>query len=636
MIPARPNPNFLHLLPWPTPSSPTQCAQLHAHLAVTGALLRPPALAHLLLSLSDPITSGGDLGYAFDLFSRVPFQPSTFLWNTLLRACCRHGVPRESIRLRSRMRREGVQPDAHTFQFLFRACGLSASVREGRAAHGSFLRAFDEDDVLVGNSLIHMYSEFGFMEASRRVFDKVSQKDVVSWTTIVGGYAKARLLDEARRLFDEMPVRNVVSWTSMIAGYSQVGRAEEAVRVFKDMLSANVMPDSVAIVSALSACSQLRDLDLGKWIHFFVNKRGLSVSRNLTVALVDMYSKCGDLFSARQVFDSIGWNILPACNAMIDGYCKLGHLDMARSLFDRMGDNRDIITFNSMISGYMQNSRFKEAFSVFAELRASGLTPDKVSTVSLLTACADLGALEQGKTLHAYILVSGINCDVFLWTALLDMYAKCGRIDQALRVFEMMDEKDVLAWTAIISGLAMNGKGKLALDYFSMMHKEGIRPNGVAYIGVLSACSHSGLVDEGRRHFEEMTTMHKIEPEIEHYGCMIDLLARGGYLKEAEGLIRSMPIEPNAVIWASLLAACRVHRDLDLAERAAKNLLLLESNGDAVYVQLCNIYASSGKSVNASEIRRMMEERGIKKTAGCSSIVVSGQVHEFIAGDKSP
>uniref|UniRef100_A0A1D1YTS7 Pentatricopeptide repeat-containing protein At2g29760, chloroplastic n=1 Tax=Anthurium amnicola TaxID=1678845 RepID=A0A1D1YTS7_9ARAE len=634
MLPLRPplSVPVAFLRPWPAPSTLKQCTQLHGRMTVSGALLHPPALAHLLVSLSDPATAG-DLGYAFQLFSRVP-RPSTFLWNTLIKACSRHGDPGESIRLYRRMRREGMEPDAHTFQFLFRACGLSASVQEGRAGHGSFLRAFGEGGVLVGNSLIHMYSELGFMDAARRVFDEVNQKDVVSWTTMVGGYAKARLVDEARMVFDEMPVRNVVSWTSLMAAYSQVGRAEEAVAVFKGMLLLDVMPDSVAIVSVLSACSQLRDLELGKWVHLYVDEQKIRISRNLTVALVDMYSKCGDLSSARRVFDSTGWNILPACNAMIDGYCKLGHLDMARSLFDFM-DDRDIISFNSMISGYIQNSKFEEALTVFAELRASGLKPDNVSMVSLLTACASLGTLEQGKTLHGYILVSAIPPDVFLGTALLDMYAKCGRIDQALLVFEMMDEKDMLAWTAIISGLAMNGKGKIALDYFLLMQEEGIRPNAVAYIGVLSACSHSGLVDDGRRHFEEMRTLHRIEPEIEHYGCMIDLLARGGHLSEAEGLVESMPMEPNSVIWASLLAACSIHRNLDLAEKAAKHLLHLEPHADAVYVQLCNIYARSGQSAHASEIRRMMEKRGIKKTAGCSSIVVLGQVHEFIAGDKS-
>ncbi|CAA6659008.1 unnamed protein product [Spirodela intermedia] len=532
------------------------------------------------------------------------------------------------------MRREGVEMDAHTFCFVFRACGLS-SAGESQAVHGNFLRAFGEgDDPLVGNSLIHMYSELGLIELSKKAFEGINHKDVISWTTIVGGYVKSGRLNEAQNLFDEMPVRNVVSWTSLMTGYSQAGRPAEAVRTFKAMLSANVMPDSVAIVSALSACSQLKDLELGRWIHAVVDDHNIRLTRNLSVAMIDMYSKCGDLPSARRVFDSTGWLNLSACNAMIDGYCKLGHVELARAIFDEMGD-RDLISFNSMIGGYVQNSDVRDALAVFSELRAMGLKPDNVTMVTLLAACASLGALQQGRALHAHVLVCSIRVDLHLGTSLLDMYAKCGRIEDARLVFEKMPEKDVLAWTAIISGLSVHGQGRAALEYFSDMQKQGIRPNGVAYIGVLTACSHSGLVEDGRWHFEEMRSLFRIEPEIEHYGCMIDLLSRGGYLREAEELIQAMPMEPNAVIWSSFLAACRFHGDVRLAEKAAGRLLLLEPHEDAAYVQLCNVYASSGMSASSSEIRRVMEERGIKKTAGCSSVVVNGEIHEFIAGDRS-
>ncbi|XXG68169.1 hypothetical protein AAC387_Pa06g1319 [Persea americana] len=621
-------PTFLQSL---TSASLKQCTQIHAQMIITGAISHPRMVASLLKSLAD--LHYGNLPYAVAIFHQIP-KASTFLWNTIIKACFRNHAPEESISFYLQMRRKDILPDNYTFQFLFKACSQCTLTQVGEAIHGNFTKLFDKSDVLVGNALIHMYSEFGWADVARQVFEEMGLKNVVSWTATVGGYVKIGAMAEARRLFDEMPERNVVSWTSMIAGFAQNGMAEEAVGYFRRMLAEKIRPDVVALVSVLSACAQLKDLDLGKWVHQFVDRERICMSGNFSVALIDMYAKCGDLDAARKVFDYTDRKSLASWNAIIDGYCKVGDLCEARLLFDQMVE-RDLITFNSMITGYVHRSRHKEALLLFSELRASGLNPDKFTYVGLLTACSNLGALNQGKLLHAYIEESSIELDVFLETALLDMYAKCGKIDQATLVFNRMPKKDVLAWTAMISGLALHGSGRSALSHFSMMQKQGVRPNAVAYIGVLNACSHSGLVEEGRLHFNEMISKYNIEPEVEHYGCMIDLLGRAGYLKEAEELIETMPIEPNAVIWGSLLGACRVYNDVNLAEKAAKHLLILEPDKDAAYVLLYNVYVSSGRWANAAEIRQMMEDRGIKKIAGCSSIVVDGLVHEFIAGDRS-
>ncbi|XP_058068315.1 pentatricopeptide repeat-containing protein At2g22410, mitochondrial-like [Magnolia sinica] len=600
-------------------------------MIITGRARRPPAISHLLRSLVDLDTC--NLPYALAIFRQIP-GPTSFLWNTIIRDCSRHGAPQESISLYLEMCRNSVVPDNYTFQFLFKACALCFSFRAGQAIHGNYIKVVDVSDVFVGNSLIHMYSEFGWVDVARRVFDEMGQKNVVSWTVMVGGYVKIGDMGEARRVFDEMPERNVVSWTSMIAGYSQNDLAEEAVGFFKRIVVDGVKPDAVAMISVLSACTRLGDLDLGKWVHQFVDRERINITQKLGVALIDMYTECGDVNAARQVFDRMVWKIVAAWNAMIDGYCKLGDFESARLLYNQMGQ-RDLITFNSMITGYIQSSSFMEALLLFAELWVLDLKPDKFTMVGLLITCGNLGALNQGKCLHTLILESLIESDVFLGTALVDMYAKCGSIDQAILVFNRMHEKDVLAWTAMISGLAMHGDGKSALAHFSMMQKEGIQPNRVTYIGVLNGCSHSGLVQEGWQHFSEMTSLYNIEPEVEHYGCMVDLLGRAGYLEEADELIQNMQMEPNAVIWGSLLGASRVYNNVTFAEKAAKHLLVLEPHKDAVYVLLYNVYASSGRWANATQIRGMMEEKGIKKIAGCSSIVVDGKIHEFTAGDRS-
>ncbi|XP_020586082.1 pentatricopeptide repeat-containing protein At5g66520-like [Phalaenopsis equestris] len=622
---------FSYFLPWPTPSSLKQSTQLQAQMVVSGSLRRPAAANLLLRSIVNCESS--DLSSVLRLFYHL-HNPSTFQCNTVMKACSLHQFPEHSVQIFMQMRRKGIQPDSYTFQFFFKSCSLSSLDKLGYAAHGQFIRLFSDSEHLASTSLIHMYLKFQHIDEAMKAFDEIVAKDVLLWTTMVSGLEKAGLLDDARKLFDDMPEKNVISWTVMIKGYSKAGRPAEAMEMFTKMLGEGILSDTVAFLSALSACSQSRDLEAGKWVHQLIQDSKIVLNENLIVTLVDMYAKCGRIDLARFVFDLIGHDTLSAWNAIIDGYCKMGNVDEACSLFNQM-ESRNLITFNSMITGYIQCSRLKEALSLFADLLTSGLLPDRYTIVGLLSVCAGLGALNKGKILHAYIEVNLTESDIFIGTALLDMYAKCGKMDQSILVFDRMKTKDLMTWTAMISGLAMNGMGKPALEQFSLMKSEGINPNAVVYIGVLNACSHSGLVEEGRRHFKEMLVLYNLEPEIEHYGCMVDLLGRLGLLEEAEKLIRSMKMEPSDVIWASLLRSCRVYKNMDLAERSARELIALEPDKDVGYVQLYNIYIDVGRLNDAAKIRRLMEERGIKKIAAFSSITVNGEVHKFIAGDRS-
>ncbi|KAL6603521.1 hypothetical protein ACP70R_043882 [Stipagrostis hirtigluma subsp. patula] len=635
--------------PWPAPRSVRQAAELHAHLTTSGRLLHDPSsAAHLLNALatclSPASSSPRHLCYALDLFARMP-RPTTFLFDTALRACfrARAAADGEHLLLYRRMRRGGVRADAFTFHFLFK-CGAGAGARGRdrdralpcRMLHAACLRTMlPAAAPLVANPLIHMYAELGLADDARRAFDEIPVKDGVAWTMVIGGLAKMGLLDEARKLLAQAPERNVISWTSLIAAYSRAGRAAEAVHCFNSMLSDGIAPDEVTVIGVLSACAQLKDLEFGSSLHLLVREKKMLMSDNLVVALIDMYAKCGDIAHAQEVFDAMGRGQKPQpWNAIIDGYCKIGHVDVARSLFDQM-EVRDVITFNSMITGYIHSGRLRDALLLFMQMRRHNLRADNFTIVSLLTACASLGALPQGRALHACIEQRLVEEDIYLGTALLDMYMKCGRVDEATIVFQRMDDRDVRSWTVMIAGLAFNGMGKAALEHFCWMKLDGFQPNSVTYIAVLTACSHSCLLNEGRLYFDEMRFLYKIHPQVEHYGCMIDLLGRSGLLDEAMDLVRTMPMQPNAVIWGSILSACRVHKDIDLARNAAEHLLKLEPDEDAVYVQLYNIYIDSRKWEDASRIRRLMEERGVKKTAGYSSITVAGQVHKFVVNDQS-
>ncbi|KAG6575603.1 Pentatricopeptide repeat-containing protein, partial [Cucurbita argyrosperma subsp. sororia] len=268
-------------------------------------------------------------------------------------------------------------------------------------------------------------------------------------------------------------------------------------------------------------------------------------------------------------------------------------------------------------------------------MQAISVKPDEFTMVSILTACAQLGALELGEWIKTYIDRNKINNDAFFRNALIDMYFKCGNVDKAERVFREMHQRDKFTWTAMIVGLAVNGHGEKALDMFSKMLEASILPDDVTYIGVLAACTHTGMVDKGREFFLSMTTQHGIEPNITHYGCLVDLLARAGHLKEAHEVIKNMPIEPNSIVWGALLAGCRAHREADMAEMVAKQILELEPENGAVYVLLCNIYAACKRWNDLRDLRQMMMDKGIKKIPGCSLIEMNGTVHEFVAGDRS-
>jgi pentatricopeptide repeat protein len=563
---------------------------------------------------------------------------STFLFGTALRACFRGSSgPERPILLYRQMRRGGVPPDAFTFHFLFKCCARGrAHVLLCQMLHAACFRTLLPSAVpLIASPAIHMYVELGLPGDARRAFHEIRIKDEVAWTTVISGLAKTGSLDDARRLLAQAPARNVVLWTGLISGYSRAGRAAEAVDCYNRMLSDGIAPDEVTVISMLSACAQLKDLDFGRSLHMLAVEQRMLMCSALVVALIDMYAKCGDISSAREVFDALGRGRRPQpWNAMIDGYCKLGHVDVARSLFDQMED-RDAITFNSLITGHIHCGRLREAIILFTQMRRHGLRADNFTMVSLLTASASLGALPQGRALHACIEQRLVEVDVYLGTALLDMYMKCGRVEEATAVFRRMSARDEHTWSAMIGGLAFNGMGKAALEHFFWMKCDGFHPSSVTYLAVLTACSHSCLLDQGRLYFSEMRLLHNMQPQIEHYGCMIDLLGRSGHLDEAMHLVRNMPMQPNAVIWASILSACRVHKNVDLARNVADQLLKLEPDEDAVYVQMYNIYIDSRQWEDASTIRRLMEDRGVKKTAGYSSIAVAGQVHKFIVGDRS-
>ncbi|XP_020251014.1 pentatricopeptide repeat-containing protein At4g14820 [Asparagus officinalis] len=399
------------------------------------------------------------------------------------------------------------------------------------------------------------------------------------------------------------------------------------------MKGSGLTPDPVILATVLSACSRTGNLCFGQAIHSYIAETNLQIDGRLLTALITMYSNCGSMETAKKLYDGLSPKNPAASTAMVFGYAKLNQIELARSVFDSMAD-KDLVAWSAMISGYAESDRPAEALKLFNEMQLSNVRPDKITMLSVISACANLGALDQAHWVHTYVSNNGFNRVLSVNNALIDMFSKCGSLTIARKIFNEMPERNVITWTAMITGLAMHGEGTTAIALFDQMKLEGVRPNKVTFIGLLYACSHSGLVEEGQRVFESMSVDFGLEPEQQHCGCMVDLFGRAKLFKEAIDLINSMPFQPNVVVWGSLLSACRLHGEVELGELAAKRILEMDPGHDGAYVLLSNIYAKAGRWRDVGEVRRSMRSQAVWKERGCSWIGLDGEVHEFLMAEE--
>eukprot|EP01018_Ginkgo_biloba_P002764 Gb_31266 [translate_table: standard] len=513
----------------------------------------------------------GSLVEARRIFDQISKRDS-FLWTVMIAAYARNGLAEEALALFHQMRRTGIRPSRFTFASVLPACASLASLEHGMKIHEDVIRNGFQCNVFVESALIDMYAKCGSIEKARDVFDKMHQRDVVAWNT-------------------------------MIAAYTRQGLSEGALELFAQMQRSGTEPDQFTFSCVLPACANLGALEQGMQIHDEIIRSGIQTNVFVESACVDLYAKCGNIEKARDVFD------------------KMHH--------------RDVVSWNTMIAGYTQNGHSEEALKLYRQMQLAGLKPDPTTFASILPACANLAALEQGMKIHEDINRSGFQSDVFVGSALVDMYAKCGSIQKARDVFDKMDKRNSVSWTTMIGGYAMHGYGKKAIKLFEQMQHSGMHPDHVTLVCLLSACCHAGLVKEGWHFFENMSKCYHITPAMEHYVCMVDLLGRAGRLDEAEDFIDKMPIKPDITVWRCLLSACRVYNNVELGERVAERLFELDPTHAAPYVLLSNIYAAAGRWDDTENVRRMMKERSVKKPPGCSWIEVNKQVHTFLVADRS-
>ncbi len=536
----------------------------------------------------------------------VPLDSSS--WNKRLTRYVKAGQYKKTLELFQQMQQEGVGPNKFTFVPALNSCASLRALEEGRHIHEQIIQSGCESNVFVGSTLIDMYVKCGSMEDAWRVFKKMPSRNVVSWTAMISGqvkngqgqkalelfwqmqqegvkpdsltfvrvlnacasvvaleegrlvhqqiiqcgfesnvfvgnslvdmYAKCGSMKDALRVFDKMPSRDVVSWNALLLGLVKCGQAHKALEFFQRMQREGVKPGPVTFMAILNVCGITKSLNDGRHAHEQIVQSGYDSNVFVGTSLVDMYAKCGSMEDAWRVF-----NKMPS---------------------------HDVVSWNAMMFGYVRCREGRKALEIFWQLQQEGVEPSNVTFVGALNACASVVALEEGKCIHELIIQNGCESDVFVGNSLMDMYVKCGSMEDAWRVFNKMPSCNVVSWNIMLGGYAMQGHGIEALALFEQMCEEGVEISNITFVYLLSACSHAGLVDEGLCYFESMSMVYKIPATVEHYTCMVDLLGHASYLHEAEDMVKTVPCKADVAVLRALLGDCRLQPNLEIGEWVAK------------------------------------------------------------------
>ncbi|KAF8020640.1 hypothetical protein BT93_G1160 [Corymbia citriodora subsp. variegata] len=614
----------------------------------------------------------GCLDNAVYLFENMP-RSDAYAWNVLIRGFVNKGLFREAVELYRRMAREGIRADNYTFPFVVKACGGMLALMEGEKVHAKLFKAGLDLDLYVGNSLISMYAENGRVDLAEKVFGEMCERDVVSWNAMISGflsggdgwsslallremqvygmrpdryslisalgatslecylrsgreihcwairsglesdfmvetslvdmYCKCGTVYYAERLFNSASKENIVTWNAMIDGYASNALPSKSLACMKSMQdNYNLNPDSITMINLLPACAQLGFLRVGKSVHGHSIRKGFFPNMVLETALINMYGISGGLKEAK-------------------------------FLFGKMAE-KSLISWNAIIAAHVQNGQNEEALGLFQKLWCEPLEPDAITIASILPAFAEVALLREGRQIHGYASKLGLGSNIYISNSIIYMYAKCADLSTAQQIFYKMSIKDVVSWNVIIMAHGIHGCGGKSIALFKEMQKYGVEPNASTFFSLLMSCSISGLVDEGWGYFNQMRGSYNIDPGIEHYGCVLDLIGRTGNLDCAKEFVTQMPMVPSARIWGSLLTASRKHGNIEMAEYAAKHILSLEHDNTGCCILLSNMYAEAGRWEDFEGIKSLMRKEGLTKTVGYSMMESRGKIYSFTNNDK--
>ncbi|XP_016441968.2 pentatricopeptide repeat-containing protein At2g22070-like [Nicotiana tabacum] len=577
----------------------------------------------------------GSVNEAYSIFKEMPYRDSVS-WTTMIVGYNLVGRFQVAIQMFLEMVSSDVLPTQYTFTSVLASCAAIRALYEGQKIHSFVVKFGLSSHVSVANSLLNMYAKSGDANAARNVFDRIVVKNTSSWNALISLHMQAGRVDLALAQFEQMDEHDIVSWNSMVTGYNQHGFDVLALNMFSRMLKESSLgPDRYTLASALSACANLGELNLGKQIHAHLIRTEFDTSGAVGNSLICMYSRCGGVDIARKILEKnreSSLNVI-AFTALLDGYIKLGNISPARKIFDSLKD-RDVVVWTAMIVGYVQNGLYDDAMELFRSMVKDGPDPNNYTLAAMLSVCSSVASLNHGKQIHSAAIKSGEALSVSVSNALITMYAKAGNISCARRVFDLIRlNRDTVSWTSMILALAQHGLGAEATQLFEDMLALEMKPDHITYVGVLTACTHVGLVAQGRNYYKMMKQMHSIEPTSSHCACMIDLFGRAGLLEEAQDFIEKMPIEPDVIAWGSLLASCRVHKKVELAKVAADRLLSIDPENSGAYSALANVYSACGIWEEAAKIRKSMKDRQVKKEQGFSWIQLKNIVHVFGVDD---
>nr|GMD51835.1 pentatricopeptide repeat-containing protein At3g02330 [Ipomoea batatas] len=605
-------------------------------------------------------------------FSEMP-EKNTVTWSALIAGYVQNNQLVDGLELFKKMQNEGVGVSQSAYASVFRSCAGLSNLRFGSQLHGHALKTNFGSDIIVGTSTLDMYAKCNKLVDARKVFNLLPIRNLQSYNALIVGYARGNESFEALRLFrllvnsglgfdevslsgvfsacagvkghlqgiqvhalaiktpfhsnvsvanaildmygkcggpfeahcvfDEMEVRDAVSWNAIIAAYEQNGFTEETLLLFVWMIRSGMEPDEFTYGSVMKVCAAQQALHYGMEIHSRIIKSGMG-------------------------FDSF------VGSSVVDMYCKCAKLEDVEILHDRLQE-QGTVSWNSMISGFSLHEKSEEAQTVFSKMLSEGIQPDNFTYATVLDICANMATVGLGKQIHAQIIKQELLLDAYIVSTLVDMYSKCGNLQDSRLMFEKAPNRDNVTWNAIICGYAQHGLAEEALQIFGHMELEGIAPNHSTFLSVLRACVHMGLVEKGFHYFNLMLEKYGLEPQIEHFSCMVEILGRAGQVTDALNLIQEMPFEPDDVIWRTLLSTCKMHGNVEVAEVAANSLLQLDPEDSSTYVLLSSVYATAGMWKRVAELRKVMRFGSLKKEPGCSWIEVNSEVHMFVVGDKA-
>lgn len=717
--------------------------------------------------------SNGMMGVAKRYFDDMP-EKDVISWNSLISGYLKNGECLKSILVFVEMGRVGVGFDWTTFAVVLKSCAVLEDVDVGIQVHGVAVKIAFDKDVVTGSALVDMYGKCRRLDDSIKFFYQMPEKNWVSWSAAIAGcvqndkfitgveffkemqresiglsqstyasvfrlcagfsafrlgrqlhghslktnfasdlivgtaildmYAKCGSMTEAQKMFNLFPIRNLQSFNAIIVGYAQSDQAIRALHLFQHLLESDLGFDEISLSGAFSACAVVKGYLEGVQVHALAVKTTCESNICVANAILDMYGKSGALAEACRGFyemerrDAISWNaiiaaheqngneeatlshfvsmldsgmepdeftygsVLKACagqkalnygmevhnriiksgigfhsfvgSALVDMYCKCGMMEEAEKIHDRI-EQQTMVCWNAIISGFSLQKESEEAQKFFSRMLGKGVNPDHFTYATVLDTCANLATVGLGKQIHAQIIKLELQSDAYICSTLVDMYSKCGNMHDSKLIFEKATNRDFVTWNAMICGYAQHGLGEEALQIFEYMIVKNVTPNHATFVSVLRACAHIGLVEKGWHYFGLMSSDYGLAPQLEHYSCMVDIMGRAGQVDEALSLINDMPFEPDDVIWRTLLSTCKIHGNVEVAEKVADSLLQLDPQDSSAYILLSNIYADAGMWEKVSDMRKIMRYNKLKKEPGCSWIEIKDEVHAFLVGEKA-